>query len=475
MVEMDLFLNKNHNLIHQAVLYIDNTYERKHLERLLRNTDLDELIITGNITEEKYKTLLEFASENVIDNNLRIPPVFRYCHIGNFVRPVGSYALLFEGLKRNRDILCMRQYSPDYLIGRIQEECFTAFSIWEEFRSCSKHIQIVTLRNYEEPQVLDWEKDNTNNIELSVIFPMYNVEKYLPQCVESVTAWQADYVEFLFINDGSPDNSREIVLEYAKTDSRIKVLDKPNGGCASARQWGLEHAKGRYIGFIDPDDFIDKSMYRKLLRAAMIGSYEISYCGYYEYYESNGSTKKIKDSILWPYNKGVTNSRDIQQLIAYCRVAIWRGIYKNDMLKKNNIHFYTDIRRYDDLPFKVETFAVAQSVIAVEEHLYYYRLERPGQDVSADDERLYVHFSIFNYLNESIGKKMDRQLIDLLQLCKIQTHTYAMGKIKPELLGEYKKQAKKDIKTTGSLWRTFILVHRMLGKKSAFTYLKIMF
>ena len=65
---------------------------------------------------------------------------------------------------------------------------------------------------------------------------MYNVEKYLDQCIESVTAWKAPYVEFLFVNDGSPDHSREVVLKWAKQDTRIKLLDKPNGGCASDRQ-----------------------------------------------------------------------------------------------------------------------------------------------------------------------------------------------------------------------------------------------
>lgn len=71
----------------------------------------------------------------------------------------------------------------------------------------------------------------------------------LNQCIESVTAWKAPYVEFLFVNDGSPDNSREVVLKWAKEDPRIKLLDKPNGGCASARQYGLESCKGKVYWF----------------------------------------------------------------------------------------------------------------------------------------------------------------------------------------------------------------------------------
>ena len=106
--------------------------------------------------------------------------------------------------------------------------------------------------------------------------------------------------------------------------------------------------------------------------------------------------------------------------------------YGMEFLEKNNIGFYTDLKRFDDLPFKVETFAYAKSVVMIPEYLYYYRLEREGQDVAADDERLYVHFDIFEHLNQSIGSTKDQRLIDNLQMCKIQTHRYALSKIKEE-------------------------------------------
>lgn len=145
-----------------------------------------------------------------------------------------------------------------------------------------------------------------------------------------------------------------------------------------------------------------------------------------------------------------------------------------EMLRKNNIHFYTEIRRFDDLPFKVETFAAARSVISLEENLYYYRLARPGQDVSADDERLYVHFPIFAHLNESVAGKKDQQLTDYLQLCKIQTHRYALEKIKPEFVKEYARRARQDLNSTGHFWRTFLLAKQMLGGRSAMCYWAIM-
>jgi len=474
MREMELFINTRHIQIRQAVLCVGSGYADWRLKEFVDRTDLDKLIVTGCYTEKQADKLMQSLRVNAASGKQRLPASFEFCPLDKLVRPEGEYAMVVEALEDNQDILMLHKYTPDYLVGEIRDIGISSFTIWETFRSCCKHIQLVTLREGLDAQVLDWKKDPNSDVELSVIFPMYNVAKYLDQCIQSVTTWNADYIEFLFVNDGSPDNSREIVLEYAKKDPRIKLLDKPNGGCASARQWGLDRAKGRYVGFIDPDDFIDESMYRKLLRAAMVGTYDMSYCGYKEYYENNGQTKEAPDTLGWPYNAGCNDPRKIQELITYARVAIWRGIYKMEMLKKNNIHFYTEIRRFDDLPFKVETFAAARSVITVEEHLYYYRLARPGQDVAADDERLYVHFPIFAHLNDSVAGKKDQRITDYLQLCKIQTHRYALEKIKPEFVKEYARQAREDLATTGSFWRSYFMIKKMLGKRSAMFYWAIM-
>lgn len=474
MVEMELFLNRYHTQIRQAVLCVGANYSPWRLKEFIDRTNLDKLILTGYLPSKQVEKMMEPLLEAAANGKQRVPSVFEFYSLQELTRPAGEYALVCEGLEESKDILPLVKHTPDYLIGQITDIDISSFAIWETYRKCCKHIQLVTLRTNAEPQVLDWEKDPNNDIELSVIFPMYNVAKYLDQCVRSVTAWDADYVEFLFVNDGSPDNSREIILKYAEQDKRIKLLDKPNGGCASARQWGLDRASGRYVGFIDPDDFVDESMYRKLLRTAMVGSYDISYCGYKEYYENNGETKEAVDVLGWPYNVGTTDPRQIQELITYCRVAIWRGIYKVEMLKKNDIHFYTEIRRFDDLPFKVETFAAARSVITVDEHLYYYRLSRPGQDVAADDERLYVHFPIFAHLNDSVAGKKDQRITDYLQLCKIQTHRYALEKIKTEFVKEYSRQARDDLAATGKFWRTFFMAKQMVGKRSSLFYWAIM-
>ena len=473
MREVENFINAKQ--IENAVLYVGENFQSWRLREIIDRTLLKNVIITGKLTNKHIESLLEDIDDLVKTDNVKKEIHLCYMPIEKCFDKKKTYDLVFfESVDDVSNLFFLQDARIKYLVGNMNEQNLSSFALWEKFKKTCESILIVTNRVGLQPQVLDWNKNKNNNIEISVIFPVYNVSKYLKQCIESVTKWKSDYIEFLFVNDGSPDDSREIILEAAKKDKRIKLLDKENGGCASARQYGLEQAKGRYIGFIDPDDFIDESMYRKLFRAAMIGSYEISYCGYNNYYETTEKSEQILDCLGWPYCNGVTNQKEIIPLIAFCRVAIWRGIYKKEMLDRDEIHFYTDLRRFDDLPFKVETFARAKSVIAVGEYLYNYRLERPGQDVSANDDRLYVHFPIFSYLNSSVASTKNQRIIDYLQMCKVQTHRYAISKIKEEYLSEYVKKAKADLKTTGSFYRTERLIKKELGKRAQLYYKAIM-
>lgn len=475
MTNTELFLNKYHYQIQHVILFLGTDFTADKLWKFLEHTNISHLTVTGFADSEKAAQEIAKLTPLAKAAQKKLSTQVEWADPEKLTRPEGSLALVFDRLRSNTELLPFAQLKPDYLVGDIDEAAFSAFGIWEAFRSCCRHIQITTRRWKKCPQVLDWEKDDTCDTELSVIFPMYNVAQYLPQCIESVTAWKAPYVEFLFVNDGSPDNSRDVVLEYAARDPRIKLLDKQNGGCASARQYGLEKAQGRYIGFIDPDDFIEESMFRKLLRAAMVGSYDISYCGYNEYYESTGKSAQAVDVLGFPYSDGTDDPARILELLYWQRVAIWRAIFSADMLKKHNIHFYTDLRRFDDLPFFVETTLAAKSVICVNEHLYYYRLQRPGQDVAADDERLYVHFDISRHLQEHISKMKNQQYNDALLARMVATHHFGLQKIKPELKMEYARKAKADLKQLGgSFFRSWLLLRRRLGKEHTKFYTAVM-
>lgn len=384
------------------------------------------------------------------------------------------FILLFDSLDRMELLYPLTVWRPAVLLGAKRVSPVTTFDLWERFRPVSDSIHLLTLGEGRRAECLSWDRDPSSDVELSVIFPMFKIAGYLPKCIESVCAWEANYVEYLFVDDGSPDNCADIVRQYAEKDPRIKLLQKENGGCASARQHGLERAKGRYIGFIDPDDFIDESMFRKLLSRAMVGNYEVSYCGYRELYEETGKTRDIPDLLSSPYKDGTVDPNEIQPLMAFLRVAIWRGIYRSEMLRRNKIHFYTDLRRFDDLPFKFEVFASAKSVVCVPEHLYYYRMARPGQDIAANDDRLYVHFPIFEYLDKFVQAHGTKELYDYLQIVKLHTHIYALQKLLPQYVKEYAVRARQDILHNMSFIQTALVYRKSVSRRDKAFFLAIM-
>lgn len=348
---------------------------------------------------------------------------------------------VFDYYNNLNEMYAFVKNKPSEVVAYISKKT-KSIEIWKKYRTVSKRIVVARFVNEYRNEVLDWEKNDKP--ELSVVLPVYNVSKYLDKCLETLTVNKEDYIEYLFVDDGSPDNSAEIIKNWQKKDPRIKLISKENGGCASARQVGLEHAQGRYVGFIDPDDFIDPTMLEKLLYRALVGTYDISYSGYYEFYEETNSYKSIDDLVGFPFSEGTSDRNLIDQLLAYRRIAIWRGIYRREFLLENSIGFHIDIKRFDDLPFKVETFAKAKSVASVNENLYFYRLGREGQDVSCTDSRLYVHFDIFKHL-DAFFENCSSQQKEYYRIVKAQTHLWALSVIDPKFEVEYKEKAAKDL------------------------------
>lgn len=394
------------------------------------------------------------------------------CHIDQILKNDRKIDIALFGKGREPEIYLLSQMAPLYLIGEMSNE-WDYFSTWENFRRVSSYIYIVKERNQcvskeegvaEKYEIMEWEKPQ-NGIELSVILPTYNVEKYLTKCIETLTKWKAPYVEYLFINDGSTDHSASIIQEYAEMDHRVRLFNKENGGCASARNYGIEKAQGRYIGFIDADDFIDENMFQKLLRRIMMGNYEFAYCGYQEYLEDSGKIIPVQNDYLGePYLTGTYRSEKVQMLAVNTRVAIWRSLYKKSVLDEKNIRFHEELKRFDDLPFRIEYIFAVQSAVCLSEHLYYYRIGREEQDTACKDERLFVHFDIFRYLDDYLNEYKDRKLWDLLQVVKIQTHGYAIKKIDQKWKKPYINRAGIQLREHAGYIRNVILILLYAGK-----------
>ncbi|MEG1311454.1 MAG: glycosyltransferase [Romboutsia sp.] len=175
---------------------------------------------------------------------------------------------------------------------------------------------------------------------ISVIVPIYNVEQYLPKCIESIINQTINDIEIILVNDGSTDNSGEIADNYAKNDQRIKVIHKENGGQGSARNKGIDIAKGEYIGFVDSDDWVDLDMYEKLYKNAKEENLDIAVCSRKIWSEDNelGFTLEVKNEIVNNVIKDVPNYI-INYLLYSYTVSTCNKIYKSKIIKKSNILF----------------------------------------------------------------------------------------------------------------------------------------
>src|SRR4051812_9727086 len=127
---------------------------------------------------------------------------------------------------------------------------------------------------------------------ISIIVPVYNVEKYLSRCLDSLLTQTLTDIEVIAINDGSTDSSLNILINYREMDNRLKIIDQLNGGVSSARNAGIKAANGNYIGFVDPDDWIDNEMYENLYQMVQTEQADIVMCSYIREF---GTHSKAKD------------------------------------------------------------------------------------------------------------------------------------------------------------------------------------
>ena len=233
-------------------------------------------------------------------------------------------------------------------------------------------------KNFEYSQGDDAPKGDSPQI--SVIVPIYNVDKYLNRCIDSIINQIFTDFEIILVNDGSFDNSPQICDEYARKDSRIKVIHKKNGGLSDARNTGIGIARGRYLAFVDSDDYLDPSYLAVLFYAAERNGCDISYCNYAIYKQERGTHKTINVRKPLP---GMTTGRKICKLTIKdfrSRSYVWNKLYKRELfLNGDNIRF--PIMYFEDLATTPRLMYFADKAVVVDKCLYYYT-KRKGSIVS---------------------------------------------------------------------------------------------
>ena len=209
-------------------------------------------------------------------------------------------------------------------------------------------------------------------VKVSIIVPVYNVYKYLDKCLKSLVNQTLKDIEIIVVNDGSPDNSQDIIDKYVKEyPDKIKSFVKENGGQGSARNFGIKKASGEYIGYVDSDDFVREDMYQLLYNKAKSENLDICICANYIAYED--SSKLICEDNYYVINDNKENA-------FFGKLAVWNKIYKKSIVE--NLSFRSMVW-YEDVDFTVSALEKAKKIGYVDDALYYY-LYREGSTMNND-------------------------------------------------------------------------------------------
>lgn len=208
------------------------------------------------------------------------------------------------------------------------------------------------------------------DIKVSIIVPVYNVEAYLPKCLETLTKQTLQNIQIIVVNDGSPDSSQKIIDAYAEKDSRIVPVIKENGGLSDARNYGMRYATGKYIGFVDSDDYVELTMYEKLWQKAEETGADMVECDLFHNYLDKQDSEAGE------------RSEDPGYLLMMGRSVVWNKIYRRDWLEGTGVQFLKGLM-YEDVGYYSMLIPYLKKISYVPEPLIHYVQRGSSQNYNA--------------------------------------------------------------------------------------------
>ena len=278
------------------------------------------------------------------------------------------------------------------------------------------------------------------NKDISIIVPIYNAEKYLNKCIDSLVNQTKEELEIILVNDGSTDNSENIIKEYK--DKRIKYFKNENQGIGKTRNFGIEQATGKYIMFVDSDDYIEKDACEKLYSKAVNNNLDIVICDFFKVYDS-GETEQItipdfKDSSLKENPDIITEF-----------LAPWAKLYSRKMIIDNNIRFVENLK-YEDAPFVIESLCCANKIGKLNECLNYY-LVHTNSETTVRDKRCFDILKIIDKIRkytkdkDYLKEKIDKLTVRIITNYTIQQRMQSNKKTAMEFINEAFDYLEKEV------------------------------
>ena len=314
---------------------------------------------------------------------------------------------------------------------------------------------------------------------ISVLVPIYNVEQYLPQCLDSLCSQTLKSIEIICINDGSTDASGAILDEYAKNNSNIVVINKKNSGYGDSMNRGLETATGEYIGIVESDDFIDTEAFEKLYELAKKTDADIVKANYYYHSEKGDELHEVvREQKL---RKAMTISEDYKILLE--EPGIWSAIYRRDFLNKKKIRFRpTPGASYQDTGFYFKTMCAAERIVYTRDAFLHYRVDNANSSVKSLEK---INYVVEEYADiEKYIKNLDisDEVRYTIQAAKFGAYHWNLQRLPKELAQEFTNTIKTEFSAAqkdGLLHREYFpkkywLAMQMILKTSTKTSTKVL-
>ena len=274
---------------------------------------------------------------------------------------------------------------------------------------------------------------------LSILVPIYNVQDYLRECLDSLLRQDFDDYEAILLNDGSTDASGQIAHEYAARDSRFRVIDKSNSGYGATLNIGLSQARGTYVGFLESDDIMYDGALERLVTA--IEAYDADLVrGTFSLYWSQGP----HDVEVHPYceellNREVDTRREFR--VYLFKSAIWSGVYRRSLLEDNSIRFLeTPGASYQDTSFAFKTYAASATSVFLDEPIIHYRQDNEGSSVHSRG-KVYAVSKEFDEIDRWLSRRNDPDHIQTLRRASVVARSNAylwnVDRIAPEFRSEF--------------------------------------
>ena len=294
-------------------------------------------------------------------------------------------------------------------------------------------------------QLINFDSTSTQDVKISVVIPIFNVEDFLGPCLDSVLNQTFNDFEVICVNDGSTDSSLEILKEYLSKDDRIKIIDKDNAGYGHTMNIGLDMASGKYFLIVESDDYVLPTMFETLFEVAEKYDLDFVKSDFYRFYGDNDNMvtdyQKLDPSGEY-YNKVFSTSEDHNTYKLLMNT--WTGLYNLDFLRENNIrHSETPGASYQDNGFWFKTFYYGKKVMFVPEPFYMYRRDNPNSSVK-NKTKVYAMDTEYDLINDFLEERGERaDFMDAFTYAKYHNFHFTMDRIDLEFKKDFLMNSSK--------------------------------